>query len=369
MKYRVLFVSPTAELGGAERWMLNLATMLVNTGHDVTLYVMTRGHKPGWDALENNPNFHAIIKNFPSEKSSLASMVKNLSSLTYTTEYDFIFSSHTHVNGALSFLRKIKLLKCKYLISRESTFVFDRYHGVNRQIFNFIYKYMYGSQDLLICQTNRMKSKLLRALGFSPAKQVTVLPNPVNINYIDKQLKDSSTKSKPFSTTIVGCGRLIPLKQFDLLIKAFANINNHFPKSRLVIIGEGEEQSKLEKIIKDLKITEKVILTGRVVNPIPLFNSADIGVISSEIEGFPNVLLEMMASGTKQVITTPCTDGLSQLPLVKVLPSRDLQSIQEGLYNALENLEDYSKDYREYIENNRSVEFFWHKILKELKVI
>lgn len=368
MKYRVLFVSPTAELGGAERFMYNLSSMLLNNGHDVTVYIMSRGPKPEWEALKSYSNFNAIVKDFPSEKTSLLSMALNLFYISHTNKYDFVFSSHTHLNGALSLLRRIKLLKCDFLISRESTFIFDRYYGLNRYLFKLIYKYMYGSQDLIICQTDRMKSELIRGLGYKLAKKIKVIPNPVNINHIENNLKSCAFTSKPFPTTIVGCGRLIPLKQFDLLLTAFANVSSNFSNLGLVIIGEGEEQIKLQKMIKDLYIAEKVILTGRIVNPMPLFNSADIGIISSKIEGFPNVLLEMMASGTKKIITTPCTDGLNQLPHVDLLVSTNLESIEQGLRDALTDLKDHSIEYKTYIQKNRSIESFWHKTLKELKV-
>lgn len=357
-----LFVSPTAVLGGAERTMFNLITKLLDDGNEVTLYIMSRGKQDSWNNLETHPNFKMIAKNFSSEKTSLPAFFINLFLITWAEPYDYTFSSHTHVNGALSLMRKLKILRTNRLISRESTFIFDRFEGLPRQLFKFIYRYMYGSQDLVICQTDRMRSSLINSLGFKPSQNIQVIPNPVNMNYINKQLGLSDLTDKPYNRLIVSCGRFIPLKQFDILVKAFESISVQFPDAGLVIIGDGPEREKIEQLIKQLSLEDKVILTGKISNPIKWFNKADIGIISSSIEGFPNVLLEMMASGTKHIITTPCTDGVNNIPYITVAHSTSEDSISNTLRSCLANPVDNSVNNQKYIQDNRSVDIFWDRV-------
>lgn len=367
MNKEYLFVFPSAVLGGAERVMFNIIHYMLKENYKVTVLIMTRGKQPGWESILDHPNLTMIVKDYKSEKSSLLSVLLNLTYLSHKHSYNYTFSSHTHINGMLSFMRKLKLLKTERLIARESTFIFERYHGPWRVIFKFIYRFMYGKQDLLICQTENMKSSLVRSLGFKPNDKIEVIPNPVNLDYIQKQLSDSDFTVKPFKILIVGCGRLITLKKFDWLIEAFANLAHKFPQAGIVIIGDGPEREKLNNVVQSLNLEDKVIFTGKISNPIQWFNNADIGVISSEIEGFPNVLIEMMASGTKQVITTPCTDGVNQIPYITVTKSCSMQAIENSLKTNLTNLVNNSKNNRRYIEENRSVEVFWEKVTEYLK--
>lgn len=367
MTKNYLFVFPTAILGGAERVMFNtIYYLLENSNNHVTVLIMSRGEQQGWEDVKNHRNINFIVKDYMSEKKSILNVTYKLIALDKRNKYDFVFSSHTHVNGLISSIRKIGFFKNANIVSRESTFIFERFSGLKRHIFYRIYKDMYGSQDLIICQTERMKTSLIESLGFMPARKIEVIPNPVSISYITRQLNQDDLDKKPFEQTIVGCGRLIELKKFDWLIKAFSNIAEEFPKAGIVIIGDGPERENLISLTKRLGVEDRVIFTGNIGNPIQWFNKADVGVISSEIEGFPNVLIEMMASGTKQVITTPCTDGVNNIPYITVTESCSREAIQKSLIEKLKNPVDNSKNHREYIEGNRSVEVFWRKVQEHL---
>lgn len=361
-KLRVLFVSPTAVLGGAERIMFNTAMYLLMNGHHVTVYIMSRGEQDGWDALRDYRNFSFIVKGYPSEKTSLPMFFFSMIQLTWSHSFDYIFSSHTHVNAALSSMRYFGLLKCKYLISRESTFIFDRYFGVKKWIFWMLYRYFYGAQDLLICQTGKMRESLIRSLGFQPVRMIEVMANPVNIEHIDTMKADVLIESIPFDRIVMGCGRLIKIKRFDLLIQAFSLVANDFPEFGLVIVGDGPERIFLEKLVNELGIASRVIFTGRQNNPIKWFAAADLGVISSEIEGFPNVLIEMLASGTKFVISTPCTDGVVGIPDIDVLDECSVVALESAFRKRMNDRVNFSYSYRKYIEEKRSVGAFWHQI-------
>lgn len=361
MQNKFLFVLPTAILGGAERVAFNLIHYLLSQGDYVTLLIMSRGRQKEWDEFNNYNSFKSIIFDYDSEKTALVPLTFEISKLNKNSSFDFIFSTHTHINALLSILKKLGIFKNAKLISRESTFIFERFFGIKRKIFFMLYKFAYGGQDLLICQTKEMRNSLVRNLGFNPVKKISVISNPVNIKFIESKI-DNTRKEN----LIVGCGRLISLKKFDYLINAFSEvvkINNQY---KLVIIGDGPEEENLKNQVEKLGLTARVIFTGKIENPFEWFAKSKIGVISSEVEGFPNVLIEMMASGIQNVISTPCSDGVYEIPNIIITEKCSTKNIFDAIEYCINRNEDNSIYYTNYIGENRSISNYWNQIEKLL---
>jgi glycosyltransferase involved in cell wall biosynthesis len=92
-------------------------------------------------------------------------------------------------------------------------------------------------------------------------------------------------------------GRLVPDKQFDLLIDVFAQLAPDFPDWNLRIWGEGPERGALEQRIERLGLQSRISLPGRTETPWDELARGQAFVLSSLVEGFPNVLLEAMSLG------------------------------------------------------------------------
>lgn len=110
---------------------------------------------------------------------------------------------------------------------------------------------------------------------------------------------------------ILAVGRLVPQKDFLTLIRAFAKVRET-TVARLVILGEGEERTKIVKLANELGVAEDVELLGFVENPYAYMAKANLLVLSSAFEGFGNVLVEAMAFGTP-VVSTNCLSGPSEI--------------------------------------------------------
>ena len=99
--------------------------------------------------------------------------------------------------------------------------------------------------------------------------------------------------------TVLAAGRLTPVKRFDLLIGQFAHMHEREPEWKLRILGAGEDQAKLEKLINKLGAGGYIELAGRKSGPEveAEMRRAAVFAMSSSSEGFPFVLMEAQSCG------------------------------------------------------------------------
>ena len=106
---------------------------------------------------------------------------------------------------------------------------------------------------------------------------------------------------------VLAVGRLTGAKNYPLLLRAFAQALSDQP-ARLVVLGEGAERPKLERLIRELGITESVSLAGFDSNPFRYMAKCDLYVMSSDWEGLPGSLLQALAL-RGNVVSTDCPSG------------------------------------------------------------
>jgi glycosyltransferase involved in cell wall biosynthesis len=102
---------------------------------------------------------------------------------------------------------------------------------------------------------------------------------------------------------ILALGELHTNKGFDLAIQALPETLKEYPNAVLVIIGEGEERAKLEKLILELHLSEHVFLLGFISEPRRYLKAADVFIVSSRKEGLPYALLEAGMAGLPVIAT------------------------------------------------------------------
>lgn len=98
-------------------------------------------------------------------------------------------------------------------------------------------------------------------------------------------------------------GRLYYQKDPITLIKSFKIINNHFPNTKLVFVGDGPMLEKCKKLINSLELNDRIMLEGFQKNSKDYYKKFDIFVLSSHYEGLPYALLEAMIMGIPSVGT------------------------------------------------------------------
>jgi glycosyltransferase involved in cell wall biosynthesis len=137
---------------------------------------------------------------------------------------------------------------------------------------------------------------------------------------------------------VITAGRLAPEKGFPDLIYAIKILLQRI-SVRLVILGDGPLREDLEELIQKNNLAKSIRLLGFHENPLKYFSKAQVFVLSSYVEGLPNVLVEAMACGCTPV-STDCPTGprevLEDGKYGYIVPVRDPEAMASAIQKALE---------------------------------
>ena len=110
---------------------------------------------------------------------------------------------------------------------------------------------------------------------------------------------------------IITVGQLKTVKNHTMLLKAFRKLLERID-ARLMLLGAGEGEAETRMIIKQEGLSDKVLMPGHTLNPLPFYQSATLFVLSSNHEGFGNVIIEAMACGLP-IVSTDCPSGPAEI--------------------------------------------------------
>lgn len=149
----------------------------------------------------------------------------------------------------------------------------------------------------IVTLSESSRQEIVDMLGMDPA-MVTVVPPGV-----ERRFRQGGVRSE--APLVAAVGRLVPVKRFELLIQAAAELKPRYPDLRLVIAGEGYERPKLEVLIRRLRAESWVELPGRLddFELVELYQSAWLLASSSLREGWGMTVTEAAACGTPAVVT------------------------------------------------------------------
>jgi glycosyltransferase involved in cell wall biosynthesis len=173
-------------------------------------------------------------------------------------------------------------------------------HDIGR-FASFLRRLTYPRASAVVAQTDYVAEWVSH---FVRAQRIQVIPNPVfeiPRAKLDVKLPDGAP-------LVVGVGRLVPVKGFDLLIDAFAEARAARTEWQLVIVGDGPDRSSLRERAHARGIGDAVHLVGRSAAVSEVMRRAELFVLSSRYEGFPNALIEAMAQELA-VISFSCSAG------------------------------------------------------------
>lgn len=164
---------------------------------------------------------------------------------------------------------------------------------------------MYGRLDRWVLRrfqevaavSQAVRERLLSA-GLKP-ERVQIIRNGIVLS--NGSLPMDAPGDRPLTVGLVG--RLSPEKGIDIFIRAAESVLREFSSARFLVAGDGPEHDRLESLIHELKLEDRVVLLGRCEDMAGFYSSLDLLVISSHTEGLPMALLEGMAHGLPVVAT------------------------------------------------------------------
>jgi glycosyltransferase involved in cell wall biosynthesis len=299
---------PSLEGGGAEHAMCNLAIGLAGRGLPVDLVL---AKKIGPYLRDVPPTVRVIDLASRRLIASAPKLVRYLS----RENPRCLISALTHANIVAIISHLLAGSRTKLIVSEQVSFLEAQIHArsLRDRLLPILMRLLYKKADSIVAISRGVADQVAIALGGS-ANEITVIYNPLVSETLLQRAAESvdhpwfSQREPP---VVLAAGRLVPQKDFQTLLRAFA-ILRRTRMARLMILGEGPERAMLYKVAQKMGIADDVEMPGFVENPYKYMKRAKVFVCSSLFEGLPNVLVEAMACGTP-VISTNCPSGPSEI--------------------------------------------------------
>lgn len=315
---KILFLIPTLGGGGAERVMITLLNHFDRLHFQLILGVVDLRKSLFQDEIPDDVKFIDL------KCSRVRYALPKIIHLVRVERPHVVFSTLGHLNLALAIARPL-FPRDVCFIGRETTVISKRLdENAFSKLWAWSYRNFYSRLDHGICQSRDMRDDLVNRFSF-PKNRTTVINNPVDI---DKVVKLASVTNNgvfdiyspgPDSINFVAAGRHAPVKGFDLLIESIALCKNN--RINIFLLGEGPQTAELKQLAEDRGLAHRIHFLGFKKNPYPFFAQADAFILSSRVEGFPNVVVEALACGTP-VIATPAPGGTRDI--LESIPSCEL---------------------------------------------
>jgi glycosyltransferase involved in cell wall biosynthesis len=291
--------------GGAERVSCNLANHWAEKGWEVTIVTLT-------PQATDFYGLHPDVKRIALEQSGTSgNLIKGLGNnirrvfalrrVLRKVEPNIALAMMTTANVLLS-LASWGLPEIRAIGS-------ERIHPPQFRLGTFweiLRRYTYSRLYAVVALTCESAKWLRR---HTRVQRTIVIPNAAlkNLSAIRPRLNPESY-CLPGRRLLLAVGRLEAQKGYDDLIGAFIKLSRKFPDWDLAILGEGSLRRTLEAQVHDAALEKRVFLPGRVGNVGEWYERADLCVMSSRYEGFPNALVEAMAYGLP-VVSYDCDTG------------------------------------------------------------
>lgn len=174
---------------------------------------------------------------------------------------------------------------------------FEKFFGLRKMIARFAIP----RANAIRCASQRLKKQLMNDFG-ARGEKITVASIRAEVKKpnLENRISNKNGNDKFVFLTV---GRLVPVKNIGLQIKAMAEIVKKYPNTELMVVGDGPEMANCKRQIADSKLKDKVKLLGWQNNPEDFYNQADAFLLTSDSEGWGMVVVEAVKFGLPIIMT------------------------------------------------------------------
>lgn len=306
-KKKILIIIPSLGIGGAENVLLNFLRLMDCGRYTVDLFVvLNRGVL--FSQIPKEVNLRVLHYNRYVEKLSRILYTKFNSLILYRLfgrkikgSYDFglcfLDSAATEYlfHNAATIKKKAAIIQSSY---KSWSLIADQIKGAHFKKMATRYKKL----DTIISVSNDAQKEFIEIFGDHPDHRV--IYNPINIEKVRKKsLQYPEIILNHGVINFIAVGRLIPVKGYDILLKAAKIVKKNNSNFHLYIVGHGSFEKELKHLALALEVNKLVTFTGYVENIYPLIKQADVYIMPSRSEGLPTALCEALILGKPLIAT------------------------------------------------------------------
>jgi len=300
---KILQISSARTIGGGERHLADLVNGLIQRGHEV--HVALRPNSPLIDVLRQSDSKHSAkvsITTLPLRNSLDAISARSLSKLVRRHHIQIV---HAHMarDYPLAAYAARGNKAARLIVTRHVLFPLSRLHRITLL------------KAARIIAVSKAVAAQVRADAIAPSDRVSVVLNGIDTNRFEDVRRRFSRErflanwGLPNNVLLIGTvGELTSLKGHEEFLRAAAEVRRQFPNSHFIVAGtdssnENKNRAFLQQLIKELELSEHVLLVGWVDDLPQLYCALDVFVSASHTESFGLAIVEAMASGTAVVAT------------------------------------------------------------------
>lgn len=304
----VMFYLPEMKVGGAEISLLRLAQGLREHGVR-PVFVIHRA-----DAAARRLAGDMELVSLQADRT--LSATRRLVALLRRQPPDFLVSALTHTNVVAAVAAKLARVRTRVIVTEHAPISSMRQIDASStyRMTLALMPWAYRLADAVVAVSQGVHADIGPMLPAATRRRFEIIANPV-LRKDWQSLSEAAVGDDWFqdgaAPVVLSVGRLSPEKNFALLVRAFARLPSDAtaqPAPRLAIIGEGPEREALQGLIGELGLQGRVRLLGQRDNPFAFMRRACVFAMTSNFEGFGNVLIEAMACGLP-IVSTDCPVG------------------------------------------------------------
>lgn len=299
--------------GGSGVVATELGMALANKGHEI--HFITYNQPVRLDFLSHNLHFHQVVLEeyplFEYQPYELA-LSSKMVEIIRKHQLEVLHVHYAIPHAYAAFMAK-QMLKEKGLDVRVVTTL----HGTDITLvgshptYKSAVEFSINNSDIVTAVSNNLKETTNKLFNIN---------NPIEVvyNFIDTEKYENAHKedckrialAKPHERILTHVSNFRPVKRVEDVVRVFSEVNKEIP-SKLLMIGEGPERAKAEKLVKELKISDDVFFLGNSSEVAKILCYTDVFLLPSQTESFGLAALEAMAASTAVISTN--TGGLPEV--------------------------------------------------------